>query len=84
VEPDFFTGLARFEAIGAVSLGGTVSPPFTFATEALGPAIQRRAQEVRPRLTGALCIPREEIETAIAERQKGGPDRPGPVGRRPK
>jgi hypothetical protein len=29
VEPDFFTGLGKFEAIGAVSLGGTVSPPFT-------------------------------------------------------
>jgi hypothetical protein len=84
VEPDFFTGLAKFEAIGAVSLGGTVSPPFTFATEALGPAIPGRAQEIRKASRERFGIPREEIEAAIADRQKGGTDRPGPVGRRPK
>jgi DNA helicase HerA-like ATPase len=84
VEPDFFTGLARFEAIGAVSLGGTVSPPFTFQTEALGPAIPGRAQAVRQASRERFGIPREEIEAAIRDRQKGGTDRPGPVGRRPK
>jgi hypothetical protein len=84
VESDFFTGLARFEAIGAVSLGGTVSPPFTFATEALGPAIPGRAQAIRQASQERFGIPREEIEAAIRDRQKGGSDRPGPVGRRPK
>jgi hypothetical protein len=84
VEADFLTGLARFEAIGAVSLGGTVSPPFTFQTEALGPAIPGRAQEIRKASRERFGIPREEIEAAIRDRQKGGSDRPGPVGRRPK
>jgi hypothetical protein len=84
VEPDFFPGLARFEAIGAVSLGGTVSPPFTFQTEALGPAIPGRAQAIRQASRERFGIARSEIEAAIRERQKGGTDRPGPVGRRPK
>jgi hypothetical protein len=84
VEPDFFTGLAKFEAIGAVSLGGTVSPPFTFKTEALGPAIPGRAQEIRKASRERFGIAREEIEAAIADRQKSGTDRSGPVGRRPK
>jgi hypothetical protein len=84
VEADFLTGLARFEAIGAVSLGGTVSPPFTFATEALGPAIPGRAQAIRKASRERFGIPRAEIEAAIRDRQKGGTDRPGPVGRRPK
>jgi DNA helicase HerA-like ATPase len=84
VEADFFTGLGRFEAIGAVSLGGTVSPPFTFATEALGPAIPGRAQAIRKASRERFGIPKEEIEAAIKDRQKGGTDRPGPVGRRPK
>ena len=84
VEADFLTGLARFEAIGAVSLGGTVSPPFTFATEALGPAIPGRAQSIRKASRERFGIPRAEIEAAIRDRQKGGTDRPGPVGRRPK
>jgi hypothetical protein len=84
VEPDFFTGLAKFEAIAAVSLGGAVSPPFTFATEALGPAIPGRAQAIRKASRERFGIPREEIEAAIKDRQKGGADRPGPVGRRTK
>jgi hypothetical protein len=84
VEADFFAGLARFEAIGSVSLGGTVSPPFTFKTEALGPAIPGRAQAIRKASRERFGIPREEIEAAIRDRQKGGTDRPGPVGRRPK
>jgi hypothetical protein len=84
VEPDFFTGLAKFEAIGAVSLGGHTSPAFTFQTEALGPAIPGRAQEIRKASRERFGIPREEIEAAIRDRQAGGTDRPGPVGRRPK
>jgi hypothetical protein len=84
VEADFFTGLGRFEAIGAVSLGSTVSPPFTFQTEALGPAIPGRAQAIRRASRERFGIPKEEIEAAIRDRQKGGTERPGPVGRRPK
>jgi len=84
VEADFFTGLGRFEAIGAVSLGGTVSPPFTFQTEALGPAMPGRAAAVRQASRERFDIPREEIEAAVRDRQKGGTERPGPVGRRPK
>lgn len=70
VEPDFFPGLARYEAIGAVSLGGTVSPPFTFATEALGPAIPGRAAAIRKASRERFGIPKEEIEAAIRERPK--------------
>jgi hypothetical protein len=84
VEPEFFRGLGKFEAIGAVSLGGHTSPAFTFQTEALGPAIPGRAQAIRKASRERFGIPREEIEAAIADRHKGGPDRPGPVGRRPK
>jgi hypothetical protein len=84
VEADFFTGLEKFHALGRVSLGGTVSPPFTFATEALGPAIPGRAQEIRKASRERFGIQRAEIEAAIKDRQKGGTDRPGPVGRRPK
>jgi hypothetical protein len=84
VEPDFFAGLARFEAIGQVSAGSTVTPPFTFKTEALGPVIPGRAQEIRKASRERFGIPREEIEAAIRDRQAGGSDRPGPVGRRPK
>jgi hypothetical protein len=84
IEPDFFTDLEKFHALGRVSLGGTVSPAFTFATEALGPAIPGRAQELRRASRERFGIAREEIEAAIKDRQAGGTDRPGPVGRRPK
>jgi DNA helicase HerA-like ATPase len=84
VEADFFTGLGRFEAIGAVSLGGTVSPPFTFATDALGPAIPGRAATIRRSSRERFGIPRAEIEAAIKEGQRGGSDGPGRVGRRAK
>jgi hypothetical protein len=83
VEADFFTGLAKFEAIGAVSLGGAVSPPFTFATETLGPAIPGRAAAVRKASREPFGVPRAEIEAAMKHRG-GGTDRPGPVGRRAK
>jgi len=84
VEADFFTGLGRYEAIGAVSLGGTVSPPFTFTTEAIGPEITGRAKAVRAASRERFGIPRAEIEAAINGRPGGAADAPGPVGRRTK
>jgi hypothetical protein len=84
VEPEFLTGLAKFEAIGAVSLGGTVSPPFSFATEALGPAIPGRLRAVLQASRERFAIPRAEIEAAIKDRSGRGSDRVGPVGRRQK
>jgi hypothetical protein len=84
VKPEFFTGLERFEAIGAVSLGGVVSPPFTFQTEELGPVIPGRADAVRKASKERFGVPREVIEEAIRDRQRGGSDGYGPVGRRPK
>jgi hypothetical protein len=84
VEPDFLTGLAKFEAIGAVSLGGTVSPPFSFATEALEPAVPGRLQAVLQASRERFGIPRAEIEAAIKDRNGSGSDSVGPVGRRRK
>jgi DNA helicase HerA-like ATPase len=84
VAPDFFAGLARFEAIGAVSLGGTVSPPFTLSTEGLGPAVPGRAQAVRQASRERFAVARAEIEAALKERNNSASDTPGPVGRRPK
>jgi hypothetical protein len=84
VAPDFFTGLAKFEAIGAVSLGGTVSPPFTLSTEALGPAVPGRLQAVRQASREKFGVPRAEIEAALKERKNSASDTPGRVGRRQK
>jgi hypothetical protein len=84
VEPDFLTGLGKFEAIGAVSLGATVSPPFSFATEALGPAISGRLQAVLRASRERFGISRAEIEAAIKDRNGSGSDSVGPVGRRRK
>lgn len=84
VQPDFFTGLARYEAIGSVSLRGTVSPPFTFVTEALGPSIPGRAKAVRRASRERFGIPREEIEASLRRPTDDGPAQHGPVGRRVK
>jgi hypothetical protein len=84
VESDFLLGLAKYEAIAAVSLGGAVSQPFSFATEALGPAIPGRAHEVWQASRQRFGVPRAEIEAALKERNKDRSDRPGPVGRRRK
>jgi hypothetical protein len=84
VEADFFTGLARFEAIGAVSLAGTVSPPFTFATEALDPPIAGRAKAVRKASRERFGVPKSEIEAALKRATDAGGDTTGPVGRRAK
>lgn len=82
VTPDFLTGLGRYEAMGAVSLGGTVSPPFTFATDALGPVIPGRAKAVRAASRERFGVPRAEIEASFTTHQQPGPDTAGPVGRR--
>ncbi len=84
VEADFFTGLARYEAIGAVSLGGTVSPPFTFATEALAPRIPGRANAVRAASRARYGIPKAEIEASHKRDANTGDDGLGGVGRRTK
>lgn len=84
VQADYFTGLARYEAIGAVSLGGTVSQPFTFRTEALGPVIPGRAKAVRAASRARFGIRREEIEAALKTGTGGGDAAAGPVGRRAK
>jgi hypothetical protein len=84
VTPDFFTGLDRYEAIGAVSLGGTVSAPFTFRTAALGPAIPGRAKAVREASRQRWGVPKAEIEAAHKRTTERGPEAPGPVGRRTK
>jgi hypothetical protein len=84
VEADFFTGLAKFEAIGAVSLGGTVSRPFTFLTEALGPATPGRAEAVLRASRERFGIPRTEVEAAIKERYRRESKPLGPIGRRRK
>ncbi|HSY15258.1 MAG TPA: hypothetical protein VK816_04660 [Jatrophihabitantaceae bacterium] len=82
VEPDFFTGLARYEAIGQVSLGGTVSPPFTFRTDALPPKIAGRAQAARKASRERFGIPRAEIEASLKRATEGGNETPPIVGRR--
>ena len=82
VEADFFAGLRRYEAIGAVSLGGTVSPPFTFATEPLEPRIAGRAKAVREASRARFGIAKEDIEAELRRTTERGPEPPGPVGRR--
>ena len=82
VEAEFFAGLRRYEAIGAVSLQGTVSPPFTFATEPLGPRIPGRAKAVREASRARFGIPKEEIEAELRRTTERGPEPMGPVGRR--
>jgi hypothetical protein len=84
VEPDFFTGLGRYEAIGAVSLSGTVSPPFTFVTEPLEPPIPGRAKAVREASRERFGVPVEEIEAGLRRATGAGTDSTGPVGRRVK
>jgi hypothetical protein len=82
VTPEFFSGLDRYVAIGAVSLGGTVSPPFTFKTEALAERIPGRAKAIRAASRKRWGVPREEIEAALRRTNESGPETPGPVGRR--
>lgn len=87
VEADYFTGLGPYEAIGQVALEASVSPAFTFRTEALGPVIPGRAKAIRAASRAKWGVPREEIEAAWkrstgTDESPGGT--PGPIGRRPK
>ena len=85
VEPDFFTGLAPFEAIGAVSIGGAVSPPFTFRTEPLKAAVPGRARAIRAASRARFGVPRADLETELRQGwETGQSDSGGPVGRRPR
>ncbi len=83
VRPEMFTALSAFEAIGAVSLGGAVSDPFTMRTEALGDIIPGRAKAVRAASRERYGLPRAEIEASFTRHQTP-PDASGPVGRRAK
>jgi DNA helicase HerA-like ATPase len=82
VTPDMLTGLAAFEAIGSVSVGGAVSDPVTFKTLPLEPPIPGRAKAVRTASRNRWGIPRAEIEASFKPRGPGPGEGPGPVGRR--
>lgn len=84
VTPEMLSGLRVFEAIGAVSLGGAVSDPFTFRTRPLGDVIPGRAKAVRAASREHYGVPRAEIEASFARHQAPPPEATGPVGRRPK
>jgi hypothetical protein len=83
VQAEFFAGLSRYEAIGAVSLGATVSPAFTFRSEELGRPIAGREAAVREASRERWGIDRGEIEQSFV-RHRGDGDANGPVGRRKK
>lgn len=80
VTADMLTGLEPFTAIGAVSVGGGTSEPFTFATPTLPPVIKGRAAEVRKASRAKYGVDRREIEARFALRQEPPPE--GTVGRR--
>jgi hypothetical protein len=82
VTPDMLSGLAAFEAIGSVSVGGAVSDPFTFKTLPLEPPIPGRAKAVRSASRNRWGIPRAEIEASFKPRGPGPGEGAGPVGRR--
>jgi DNA helicase HerA-like ATPase len=81
VSPDMLSGLGRYEAIGAVSLGGTVSDPFTMRTFPLDEVVPGRARAIRRASREQWGVPRADIEASFA-RHQNPPDAPGPVGRR--
>jgi hypothetical protein len=83
VDADWFTGLAAYEAIGVVGLGGSVSQPFTFKTDKLEPRIPGRAKAVRAASRERFGIPRAEIEASLRRPPDDGNEPTGPVGRRP-
>jgi hypothetical protein len=83
VTPEMLQGLAAFEAIGVVSVGGAVSDPFTFRTRPLPEKIPGRAKAVRAASRERWGVPREEIEASFTRHQQP-PESPGPVGRRVK
>jgi len=81
VTPDMLSGLSAFEAIGAVSLGGAVSDPFTMKTTPLGEVVPGRAKAVRAASRERYGVPRADIEQSFARHQPP-PDATGPIGRR--
>lgn len=82
VTADMLTGLTAFEAIGAVSVGGATSDPFTFKTVPLGDPIPGRARATRSASRERWGIAREEIEASFATSPDAPPNAAGPVGRR--
>jgi hypothetical protein len=73
--------LAAFEAIGAVSVVGAVSEPFTFRARPLPDKVPGRAKAVRKASRERWGVPREEIEASF-KRHQTQLESPGPVGRR--
>jgi hypothetical protein len=82
VTADMLAGLTAFEAIGAVSVGGATSDPFTFKTEPLGDPIPGRARAVRSASRNQWGVARAEIEASFTTTPEPPPDAAGPVGRR--
>ncbi len=70
VTPDMLQGLAAYEAVGAVSVGGAVSEPFTFRTRALEPPVRGRAAAVRRASRERWGLPRHEIEASFSRHQQ--------------
>jgi len=81
VTADMLMSLAAFEAIAAVSTGGTVTPPFTLRTRPLAPAVPGREAAVRRASRDRYGVPRAELE-AVFTRSTEPPPASGPVGRR--
>lgn len=82
VSADMLTGLTAFEAIGAVSVGGATTDPFTFKTVPLGDPIPGRARATRNASRERWGIPREEIEASFKTTTDVIPPDAGPIGRR--
>jgi hypothetical protein len=82
VTPEMIQGLGRFEAIGAVSLGGATSEPFTFRTRPLDEAVPGRADQVRAASRKSWGVPRAEIEEHYFSQLSPPDDASGPIGRR--
>jgi hypothetical protein len=81
VTADMVAGLAAFEAIGMVSVGGATTDPFTFRATPLGEAIPGRARAVRSASRKQWGLPRAEIEASFVTKAEQPPDA-GQVGRR--
>lgn len=81
VTPDMLTGLGAFEAVAQVSTGGSVTDPFTFRAEPLGPPVPGRYQQLRAASRQRYGVPRREIEASFQRPEEPGGI--GPVGRRP-
>jgi hypothetical protein len=69
--PEDLMGLPPYEAVASCFAGGSTRPPATIATLALPPAV-RAASEVFELSRDRWGTPRQEVDAAIAERQRGG------------